>query len=66
MIDGGWQQTVIGMSTDLPVTGLPIAVFNAAVLYAAVFMMVLTILDVLSVLAGGPVPVDAEQDDPLA
>ncbi|WP_256985542.1 TRAP transporter small permease [Bordetella genomosp. 1] len=66
MADGGWRQTVIGMSTDLPVTGLPIAVFNAAVLYAAVVMMVLTVLDILSVLTGGPVPLDAQQDDPLA
>ena len=33
MAEGSWTQTLIGLDTRLPVTGLPLAVFNAAALY---------------------------------
>jgi len=65
MADGSWKQTVIGMDTRLPVTGLPMAVFDAAVLYAAVAMGLLTLIDLARVLAGGEPPLDASLEDPL-
>lgn len=65
MADGSWAQTLIGLDTRLPVTGMPLAVFNAAALYAAVAMGLLTLVDLIRVLAGGPVPADASPEDPL-
>ncbi|PND35723.1 TRAP transporter small permease [Achromobacter pulmonis] len=56
MADGSWTQTVIGLDTALPVTGMPLAAFNAATLYAAVAMGLLTLADLARVLAGGPLP----------
>lgn len=63
MGDGGWVQTVIGMDNTLPVTGLPVAVFNAAVFYAALAMGILTLIDIVRVLAGGPVPHESSADN---
>lgn len=65
MAEGSWRQTVIGLDTRLPVTGLPMAVFDAAVLYAAVAMGLLTLVDLARVLAGGAPPLDASPEDPL-
>jgi len=65
MADGSWTQTLIGMDTRLPVTGLPMAVFDVAVLYAAVAMGLIVLIDLLRVLAGGPPPPDARAEDPL-
>ena len=45
MIDGGWDQTIIGLSTVTPVSGVSIAVFSGAVLFSAVAMALMTILD---------------------
>ena len=49
-ITGGWEQTVIGMSTVTPVSGMPIAVFSAAVLFSSAAMGVLTLLDLVTAL----------------
>lgn len=45
IVEGGSAQTIIGMSTVTPVTGVPIAVFSGAVLFSAVAMAVMTLLD---------------------
>ncbi|MFT0548121.1 TRAP transporter small permease [Allopusillimonas ginsengisoli] len=45
IIDGGSKQTVIGFSTITPVAGIPIAIFSGAVLFSAVAMALMTILD---------------------
>ncbi|CUJ71500.1 TRAP transporter small permease [Achromobacter dolens] len=65
LADGGWAQTVIGLDTRLPVTGMPLAVFNAAALYAAVAMGLLTLVDLIRVLAGGPLRAESSPEDPL-
>jgi TRAP-type C4-dicarboxylate transport system permease small subunit len=65
-IKGSWAQTVIGMETVLPVTGLPAAVFDAACLYAAVVMALLTVADIVLTLAGAEPPLDASANDPLS
>ena len=49
-VTGGWEQTVIGMRTVTPVAGMPISVFSGAVLFAAIGMAALTILDLITVL----------------
>ncbi|MNR20152.1 2,3-diketo-L-gulonate TRAP transporter small permease protein YiaM [compost metagenome] len=66
MAEGSWVQTVIGLDTVLPVTGMTLAVFNAAGLYAAVAMGILTVIDLVRVLAGGPLPAESSPEDPLA
>ncbi|QVQ29108.1 TRAP transporter small permease [Achromobacter deleyi] len=66
MAEGSWVQTVIGLDTVLPVTGMSLAVFNAAGLYAAVAMGILTVIDLVRVLAGGPLPAESSPEDPLA
>lgn len=45
IIEGGWSQTLIGMSTVTPVAGMPIAVFSGAVFLSAVIMAVMIVLD---------------------
>lgn len=45
VISGSWQQTLIGMSTVTPVAGMPISVFSGAVLFSAVAMIVMAVLD---------------------
>jgi TRAP-type C4-dicarboxylate transport system permease small subunit len=45
MIKGGWEQTVIGMSTVTPVAGLPIAIFSGAVFLSSAIMGLMTALD---------------------
>ncbi len=45
IMTGGWEQTVIGMRTVTPVAGMPIAVFSGAVLFSAVAMALMVILD---------------------
>lgn len=45
IIDGGWDQTLIGMSTVTPVAGMPISVFSGAVLLSAVIMALMIVLD---------------------
>ncbi len=64
MAEGSWVQTVIGLDTRLPVTAMPLAVFNAAALYAAVAMGLLTLVDLIRVLAGGPLPAESSPEDP--
>lgn len=49
---GSWQQTLIGLESTTPVTGLPVASFSAASLVAAVAMGVLTLIDLVRALAG--------------
>ncbi len=46
MMEGGWDQTVIGLSTVTPVAGVSIAVFSGAVLFSAVAMALMTVLDI--------------------
>jgi len=65
MAEGSWTQTVIGLDTVLPVTGMSLAVFNAAALYAAAAMGILTLIDLVRVLAGGPLPAESSPEDPL-
>ncbi|WP_238923717.1 TRAP transporter small permease [Achromobacter ruhlandii] len=65
LADGSWAQTLIGLDTRLPVTAMPLAVFNAAALYAAVAMGLLTLFDLIRVLAGGPLPAESSPEDPL-
>ncbi|WP_228255733.1 TRAP transporter small permease [Pollutimonas thiosulfatoxidans] len=45
LIEGGWAQTVIGLSTVTPVSGVPIAVFSGAVWFCATAMAVMTLID---------------------
>ncbi len=45
LIDGGWAQTVIGMSTVTPVAGVPIAIFSAAVWFCASAMALMIVAD---------------------
>src|SRR5690606_40020893 len=45
IITGGWEQTVISMRTVTPVVGMPIAVFSGAVLFSAVAMALMVVLD---------------------
>ena len=54
MAEGSWTQTLIGLDTRLPVTGLPLAVFNAAALYAAAAMGLLTLVDLVRVWRAAP------------
>ncbi|TEA70395.1 TRAP transporter small permease [Allopusillimonas ginsengisoli] len=56
MIDGGWDQTIIGFSTVTPVAGVSIAVFSGAVLFSAVAMALMTILDIYVALRTPAVP----------
>ncbi|MCV9996868.1 TRAP transporter small permease [Pararhizobium sp. YC-54] len=49
---GSWQQTVIGMNSHAPVTGVPLAAFSAAGLVAAIGMGVLFAIDLVRVLMG--------------
>lgn len=64
MAEGSWVQTAIGLDTVLPVTGMPVAVFSAAGLYAAVAMSILTLIDLVRVIAGGPLPAESSPEDP--
>jgi TRAP-type transport system small permease protein len=50
--EGSWQQTLIGLDSTLPVTGLPVAAFSAAGLVTAAAMAVLTLVDLVRVLTG--------------
>lgn len=49
-VQGGWEQTLIGMSTVTPVSGMPIAIFSGAVLFSAAAMGLMTILDLITAL----------------
>jgi len=64
MAQGSWVQTVIGMGTVLPVTGMRLAVFTTAALYASVAMGILTVIDIIRVLAGGRLPAESSPEDP--
>jgi TRAP-type C4-dicarboxylate transport system permease small subunit len=66
LIKGSWDQTLIGMATLLPVTGLPAGIFNIACLYAAVVMALLTLADIVLTLGGAEPPLDASAIDPLS
>ncbi|MYN12001.1 TRAP transporter small permease subunit [Pusillimonas sp. TS35] len=50
LIDGGWEQTVIGVKTVTPVSGLPIAVFSGAVLCSSVLMALMLLCDLYAAL----------------
>jgi TRAP-type C4-dicarboxylate transport system permease small subunit len=65
-IAGGWTQTLIGMGTRLPVTGLPAGIFDLACLYAAIVMAFLTLADIVLTLGGAEPPLDASATDPLS
>jgi len=45
LIDGGWAQTIIGLSTVTPVAGVPIAVFSGAVWFCATAMALMILAD---------------------
>ncbi|WP_353150076.1 TRAP transporter small permease [Pollutimonas bauzanensis] len=47
LIDGGWAQTIIGLSTITPVAGVPIAVFSGAVWFSAVAMAMMLVADLI-------------------
>ncbi|QPB22331.1 TRAP transporter small permease [Rhizobium sp. 007] len=49
---GSWQQTVIGMNSHAPVTGLPLAAFAAAGLISSIAMAALFAIDLVRVLTG--------------
>lgn len=66
LIKGSWDQTLIGMATRLPVTGLPAGIFNMACLYAAVVMALLTLADIVLTLGGAEPSLDASAVDPLS
>ncbi len=46
LMDGGWDQMVIGANTSLPVTGWPQAMFSGMVWFSAAAMFVLAIGDI--------------------
>lgn len=50
--EGSWQQTVIGLKSQAPVTGLPLAAFAAAGLVGALAMGLLIALDLLRAVLG--------------
>lgn len=50
--EGSWRQTLIGLDSTTPVTGLPTATFSAAGLAAAVAMGALTLVDLARALTG--------------
>lgn len=45
LIEGSWAQTIIGLSTVTPVSGMPIAVFGGAVWFCAAAMALMTVID---------------------
>ncbi|MBI1209449.1 MAG: TRAP transporter small permease subunit [Azospirillum sp.] len=49
---GSWTQTIIGLDSVTPVTGLPVATYNAAGVFVAVAMAVLIVADVRNILTG--------------
>lgn len=51
--DGSWQQTVIGMQSALPVTGLPEAVINGAGVVVSAAMGAILLVDFVRLLFGG-------------
>lgn len=51
-IDGSWKQTLIGLGSKAPVTGVPMASFAAAGLVAGIAMAVLFAVDLFRVLTG--------------
>lgn len=69
LIEGSWRQTVIGLSSRMPVTGIPLASFASAGLVAGLAMAVLFTLDLWRVLSGRAADADLVQvresvDDP--
>lgn len=59
LIDGGWAQTVIGLSTVTPVAGVPIAIFSAAVWFCAVAMAIMIIADLYIAIRAPATPQNA-------
>ncbi|MFC5067085.1 TRAP transporter small permease [Flaviflagellibacter deserti] len=49
---GSWQQTIIGMQSHTPVTGIPLAVYAVAGLVCAVAMTALFIIDLFRLVTG--------------
>ncbi len=49
---GSWQQTIIGMQSHTPVTGIPLAVYAVAGLVCAVAMAILFIIDLIRLVTG--------------
>ncbi len=47
LMDGGWDQMVIGINTALPVTGWPQALFSGLVWFSSLAMFVLAIGDIV-------------------
>jgi TRAP-type C4-dicarboxylate transport system permease small subunit len=60
-IDGSWRQTVIGMGSRTPVTGIPLASFAAAGLVAGIAMAVLFAVDLWRALSGRVADADLVQ-----
>ncbi|HEX7387354.1 MAG TPA: TRAP transporter small permease [Castellaniella sp.] len=59
-IKGGWEQTIIGMSTVTPVSGMPIAVFSGAVLFSSAAMALMAALDLFAALLTPAVPENSQ------
>ena len=51
-IEGSWKQTIIGLGSRAPVTGVPLAAFAAAGLVAGIAMAILFAFDLLKALTG--------------
>ena len=51
-LEGSWQQTIIGLSSVTPVTGVPLAAFAVAGVVASVAMGLLFVLDLVRLVTG--------------
>lgn len=59
LIDGGWAQTIIGLSTVTPVAGVPIAVFSGAVWFCATAMALMVLADLYTAIRAPALPENA-------
>ncbi len=61
LIDGGWAQTIIGLSTVTPVAGVPIAVFSGAVWFCATAMALMILADLYVAIRAPATPGNASK-----
>ncbi|HUG56801.1 MAG TPA: TRAP transporter small permease [Candidimonas sp.] len=61
LIEGGWAQTVIGMSTVTPVAGVPIAIFSGAVWFCATAMAIMLVADLFVAIRAPAIPENASK-----
>ncbi|WP_233208413.1 TRAP transporter small permease [Pollutimonas subterranea] len=61
LIDGGWAQTVIGLSTVTPVAGVPIAIFSGAVWFCATAMALMILADLYVAIRAPAIPGNASK-----